>query len=172
VASFAFRRRHAVLDTNVRRVLARLVDGEEFPTPSITTAERDTAARLLPDAAEAAAMWAVATMELGALICTARSPQCEVCPVVGHCAWHRSGRPAYVGPPRRGQAYAGTDRFVRGLLLAVLRANDEPVDGAGLRAAVPLDVLRDPLQRERCLDALVTDGLVEPVDGDRYRLPG
>ena len=55
VASFAFRRRHVVLDTNVRRVLARTVRGVEFPAGTVTRAERDLATALLPDDGPAAA---------------------------------------------------------------------------------------------------------------------
>lgn len=164
VASFAFGARHAVLDTNVRRVLARAVGGREFPTASITRAERDLAESLVPD--ETPAAWAVAVMELGALVCTARNPSCEQCPISTHCAWLAAGRPAYDGPPRRGQAWAGTDRMVRGRLLGVLREAEGSVTKARLDAAWD-----QAEQRERCLETLIADGLVETV-GDRYALPG
>ncbi|QMU79539.1 A/G-specific adenine glycosylase [Streptacidiphilus sp. PB12-B1b] len=167
VASFAFRQRHAVLDTNVRRVLARLVDGTEFPPTATTAAERRTAAALLPDDPETAATWGVAVMELGALVCTARSPECSRCPVSAQCAWRLAGSPAHDGPPRRGQTYAGTDRQVRGKLLAVLRATRAEVAQADLDAVWP-----DQVQRARALDGLVADGLVEPVAPGVYRLPG
>lgn len=164
VASFAFGGHHAVLDTNVRRVFARAVAGQEFPAQSVTRAERDLAESLLPDATAAA--WAVAVMELGALVCTAKSPACTRCPVLDQCAWVAAGRPAYDGPPRRGQAWAGTDRMVRGRLLGVLR------DAEGSVSKARLDVVwDDALQRERCLETLIADGLVETV-GDRYALPG
>ena len=81
IASFAFGRRHVVLDTNVRRVLGRAVSGVEFPSRSVTAAERAVAADLLPDDDATAATWAVAVMELGALVCTAARPQCDRCPV-------------------------------------------------------------------------------------------
>lgn len=171
VASFAFGQRHVVLDTNVRRVLTRIVEGRAFPPTGLTNGERATARALLPQAAGTAATWAVASMELGALICTARTPRCGDCPVADLCRWRGLGRPEHDGPPRRGQSYAGTDRYVRGLLLAVLRGSADPVSGDRIRAEVPDGVLRDPLQRERCLDGLVTDGLVEPLDDDRYALP-
>jgi A/G-specific adenine glycosylase len=105
-------------------------------------------------------------MELGALVCTARSPRCTDCPVIAQCAWQRAGRPAYDGPPRRGQTYAGTDRQCRGRLLAVLRDSDGPVEKSLLDV-----VWSDALQRERALDALVSDGLVDPLDDGRYALP-
>ena len=167
VASFAHRQRHAVLDTNVRRVFARLIDGNEYPPTATTAAERRTATELLPDAPETAATWAVAVMELGALVCTARTPDCGRCPVAARCAWRLAGSPAHQGPARRGQTYEGTDRQVRGKLLAVLRAT---------HAEVPQEVLDrvwpDTVQRARALDGLVADGLVEPVAPGIYRLPG
>ncbi|MHA6762301.1 HhH-GPD family protein [Streptacidiphilus sp. PAMC 29251] len=169
VASFAHRQRHAVLDTNVRRVFARLVDGQEFPPTATTAAERRTANALLPEPAETAATWAVAVMELGALVCTARTPDCGHCPVADSCAWRLAGSPPYQGPARRGQTYEGTDRQVRGKLLAVLRAADHHTDvpQAALDAVWP-----EPVQRARALDGLVADGLVEPVAPGVYRLPG
>ncbi|MFE7188844.1 A/G-specific adenine glycosylase [Kitasatospora sp. NPDC057541] len=166
VASFAFRRRHVVLDTNVRRVFARAVTGVEYPAQATTAAERRTATALLPEAAGTAATWAVAVMELGALVCTARGPECGECPLFTACAWQRAGRPPYEGPARRGQSYEGTDRQVRGKLLAVLRETHGEVPQARLDAVWP-----DAVQRARALDGLVADGLVEPVEQGVYRLP-
>ncbi|MFC6879749.1 MULTISPECIES: A/G-specific adenine glycosylase [Actinomadura] len=167
VASFAFRGRHAVLDTNVRRVLARLVSAEEYPPRSQTRAEVRLAESLLPLDPPTAARWSVAVMELGALVCTARSPRCVDCPVLARCAWQRAGRPAYDGPPRKGQTYAGTDRQCRGRILEVLRNAEGPV------RKPELDVVwSEPVQRERALDALIADGLVDPLDDGRYALPG
>ena len=110
IAVFAFGRRHAVLDTNVRRVLARSVAGVEFPPDAVTRAERELATGLLPADDADAATWSIALMELGALVCTANQPSCGVCPLADLCAWRALGFPAYDGPPRRGQAWAGTDR--------------------------------------------------------------
>jgi A/G-specific adenine glycosylase len=105
-------------------------------------------------------------MELGALVCGARSPECGACPVAARCAWRLAGSPAHDGPPRKGQSYAGTDRQVRGRLLAVLRASAGPVPKAALDA-----VWHEPVQRARALDGLVADGLVQPLDGDAFQLP-
>ncbi|WP_432558650.1 A/G-specific adenine glycosylase [Granulicoccus sp. GXG6511] len=163
VASFAFGQAHPVLDTNIRRVLARAFTGLQFPAPAPTAAERRLAAALVP--AGGAATWAAGSMELGALICTAVNPTCGACPIAGHCAWFAAGRPAHDGPPRRGQAYAGTDRQVRGLLLQVLREAEQAVPAGRLETVWP-----EATQRERALAGLVADGLVVEV-AEGYALP-
>ena len=167
VATFAFGERTIVVDTNVRRVLARVVGGQEYAAPSPTRAELTVAAGLVPAAPDEASRWSVAVMELGALVCTARSPRCPDCPVADLCAWRAAGHPAHTGPARRGQAWHGTDRQLRGALLAVLRASAAPVPRKALDA-----VSDNHAQRERCLDSLVADGLVEPLARGRYQLPG
>lgn len=167
VLAFAYGRRAVVLDTNVRRVLARLLDGAEHPRPSVTAAERELAGSVLPDDDATAAGWSIALMELGALVCTSASPRCSACPVAGDCAWVAAGRPAYDGPARPVQRFAGTDRQVRGLLMSVLREAHGPVDRADLDA-----VWDDAVQRERALDGLVADGLVDPRPDGRFALPG
>ncbi|PUA82726.1 A/G-specific adenine glycosylase [Nocardioides currus] len=166
IASFAFGRRHVVLDTNVRRVFARAVVGTEFPPASVTRAERDIATDLLPSDDAIAATWAVAVMELGALVCTARDPRCDACPIAERCAWLAAGRPAHDGPPRRGQAWDGTDRQCRGRIMAVLRDADGAVHRSSIEAVWP-----DAEQRERCLAALVADRLVVAAGPSAYALP-
>jgi A/G-specific adenine glycosylase len=166
IATFAHGRRHVVLDTNVRRVLARSVGGVELPGPSVTKAERETATELLPEDPPTAATWSVAVMELGALVCTAAGPSCGACPVADLCAWRAAGYPAYDGPPRRAQAWAGTDRQCRGRLLAVLRDTEGAVHQSRLDAVWP-----DETQRLRCLDGLVEDRLVVRTGGGSYALP-
>jgi len=167
VACFAFGIPTPVVDTNVRRVLTRVLLGREYAAPSLTVAERSLAAAAMPATPDDAVVWNVAVMELGALVCTARSPRCGECPLAGECAWLGAGRPAYEGPARRGQAWVGTDRQARGTLLQVLRDTASDVPAEALAQAWP-----DALQRARCLDTLVADGLVEPLAEGRYRLPG
>lgn len=165
VAVFAFHRRHAVLDTNVRRVLTRLASGREFPGAAPTVAEYALAESLLPADAAVAARWSVAVMELGALTCTAAAPKCDECPVAAQCAWLTAGRPAAAARPV-GQSYEGTDRQCRGRLLGVLRDSREPVAQARLDVVWPDDV-----QRARALDGLIADGLVDPLPDGRFALP-
>ena len=166
IATFAYGRRHAVLDTNVRRVLGRVVSGVEFPAPTVTKAEREIALELLPEDEPTAATWSVAVMELGALVCTAANPRCADCPVADRCAWRAAGHPAYDGPPRKVQTWAGTDRQCRGRLLAVLRDSDGPVHQSRLDAA-----WAEEGQRIRCLASLVEDGLVVRSGAGSFALP-
>ena len=166
VASFAFGQRHAVLDTNVRRVFGRLITGQQPSAAAPSVAERRLAESLLPDQPATAARWSVAVMELGALVCTAASPRCADCPVARHCTWLALGQPAPDGG-RRVQRYDGTDRQCRGRLLALLRETDIPAYRAHFDALWP-----DPLQLDRALDGLVADGLVDPLPDGRYALPG
>jgi A/G-specific adenine glycosylase len=166
IASFAYGQRHVVLDTNVRRVLARVDSGVAHPPASASAAETRLAERYLPAEAARAARWAVASMELGALVCTARTPSCDRCPITDLCAWQRAGRPVEIGLERRRQTYEGTDRQCRGALLAVLRSSDVRVERAELDAAWP-----DPAQRERALGSLLADGLVVGDDRSDYALP-
>jgi A/G-specific adenine glycosylase len=167
VASFAFRQRHPVVDTNVRRVVARAVLGNGDAGPPSTTRDLAALEPLVPKAPERAARFAVATMELGALICTARAPQCGICPLRSQCAWLEAGSPPYDGPRRAGQRFEGTDRQVRGRLLDVLRASDSPVTEAALDAC-----WAESVQRNRALDALIADGLIDPLPDGTYALPG
>ncbi len=166
IATFAFGRRHVVLDTNVRRVLARVLAGVELPTVAPTRAERDTAASVLPPDPATAATWSIALMELGALVCTARRPACERCPVAATCRWRAAGHPPYDGPPRKAQTWAGTDRQCRGRLLAVLRDHDGPVHESRLSTA-----WADEPQRRRCLAGLVEDRLAVRTAAGSYALP-
>ena len=166
VAAFAFRQRHPVVDTNVRRVVARAVDGTADGGAATTPADLRAVEVLLPEDHEAAARASVAFMELGAVICTARAPRCEECPLLTVCAWRLAGAPPSTGPSRRTQRYHGTDRHVRGLLLAVLRASDDPVPAARLDL-----VWDDEVQRGRALHGLLEDGLVRERAGT-FTLPG
>jgi A/G-specific adenine glycosylase len=166
VAAFAHRQRHAVLDTNVRRVLARCLAGRADAGGSVTTAEWALAESVLPDSAEDAATYSVAIMELGALICAARTPLCTACPLASRCAWRAAGSPPLDGPARKPQSYAGTDRQVRGRLLAVLRDAEGPVPPEALTV-----VWADDVQRDRSLSGLLEDGLVERR-GESFSLPG
>ncbi|WP_096291402.1 A/G-specific adenine glycosylase [Mycobacterium ahvazicum] len=166
VACFAYRKRVPVVDTNVRRVVARAVHGLADAGPASTTRDLADVAALLPDDATAP-QFSVALMELGATVCIARTPRCGLCPLE-HCAWRQAGFPPAQGPARRIQTYAGTDRQVRGRLLDILRANDSPVT----RAELDVAWLTDTAQRDRALYSLLADGLVTQTRDGRFGLAG
>lgn len=154
VVSFAFGGRATVLDTNVRRLIARAESGIANCPTSVTRAERVVADALVPDEDARAAKWAVASMELGALVCTARSPQCEVCPIRDSCRWVIDGKPDNA-PARRGQPWKGTDRQCRGVIMDVVRNSPR-----GVKVQMALSAWPEPDQASRCLESLLDDGLV------------
>lgn len=166
VLAFAYGQRALVLDTNVRRVIARVFQGQQFPKPSLTVAEKQFAATLIPEDDAGGSLWAKASMELGATLCTARSTQCEICPVVDLCKWRAEGYPAdEYATQRKTQKFAGTDRQVRGLIMAQIRSATEPVLQHHLDLVWP-----SPEQLGRCIDSLLTDGLIE-IDRERFTFP-
>ena len=165
VAAFAFGQRTPVVDTNVRRVLCRVVRGRDEPREPATKADRAELAALLPAEPARAARFSAAVMELGALVCTARSPSCERCPLADRCRWRLAGSP--VGSARRAvQTWHGTDRQVRGMIMAALRDSTGPV---------PVDSLFgvgvDADQLGRSIESLLADGLVVRHDGAHLALP-
>lgn len=172
VACFAYGQAVPVVDTNVRRVIARACHGlADAPGPR--RSDLDDALAIAPRTvdgalAESAPRFSAALMELGALVCTARNPRCGDCPLALSCAWVAAGRPASSGPPKRAQRYEGTDRQARGRLLDVLRGCPGPVEQVRLDAAWPAD----PGQRARALDSLLVDGLVEVTDDGLFCLGG
>ncbi len=164
VAAFAFGRRVAVVDTNVRRVVARWSLGAP---DALAIADAQVSA-LLPDDPPVAVRTSIALMELGALVCTSRSPRCGGCPIAAQCRWLAAGAPTREEagvPRRRPQGYEGTDRQVRGRILALLRDAEHALASTALDAAGPVHE-----QRERALASLLDDGLVVPVPGG-YALP-
>jgi A/G-specific adenine glycosylase len=166
VACFAYQQPVPVVDTNVRRVVARVVHGRADAAAASAVRDHADVSELLPKDGSAH-RFSAALMELGATVCTTRTPRCGLCPLSG-CRWRQAGYPPAQGPARRPQAYAGTDRQVRGRLLDVLRDNEFPVT----RAELDVAWLTDTEQRERALNSLLADGLVtQTVDG-RFALIG
>ncbi len=164
VAAFAYGARIAVVDTNVRRVVTRWALG----LPAAESIAEAHVTALLPDEPRQAVITSVALMELGALVCVSRGPRCVACPLAPSCRWLAAGAPTAEEAGvriRPSQGYEGTDRQVRGRLLAVLRDAQAAIDAAALDATWP-----DHQQRERALASLVDDGLVVPVPGG-YALP-
>lgn len=169
VACFHYGQNVPVVDTNVRRVYHRLIDARFLPGPA-TRAELALVAGILPEE-ERGPRFSIAMMELGALVCTAGSPKCELCPVRAECAWQQAGRPApteeeKTTAKRRVQKFAGTDRQVRGLIMDVLRSAEHPVEQSTIDVVWP-----DGAQRSRALYSLLEDGLAEQNDAGLFRLP-
>jgi A/G-specific adenine glycosylase len=182
------------VDTNIRRVHARLISGQALPAPALTASETRLAQELLPADRGTSVAWNASVMELGALICTARSPKCGLCPVRDRCAWIAAGEPGPTYTPM-GQTWAGTDRQVRGAIMAVLRAAQAPVHRA-LFSVAPVDLRHgveagpDAVhaasldrqlatlhglavgqeQLDRALDGLLQDGLAQARAGG-FQLP-
>ena len=165
VAVFAYGDRHPVVDTNTRRVLARVVDGRAQPGPP-GRRELETMQRMLPADDAESALFNAAMMELGAVVCTARAPKCEQCPIRDACRWFALGRPPGEDTRRRQARYEGSDRQARGAVLRTLR-QAQPV-GVPLDAVIP--DWPDSAQRDRAIDSLIVDGLAE-VAGDLLMLP-
>jgi A/G-specific adenine glycosylase len=167
VAAFAYRQRHPVVDTNVRRFTARVASGAPDAGPATTAQDMRIVDALLPSDPERAARASAAFMEIGALVCTARTPRCAHCPLSTRCAWRAAGSPPATGPGRRPQTYAGTDRQVRGRLMEVLREATGPVPTSALDAAWP-----EATRRARALASLLDDGLAIELAPGRYALGG
>jgi len=165
VAVFAYGERHPVVDTNTRRVIARLVHGRAaagMPRAS----DLDDMASLLPADPAEARVFNAGMMELGAVVCTARAPRCGECPVAAWCEWRGAGYPDNAPEKRpRQAAFEGSDRQVRGRIMALLRASSTPVAVAETLAAAADGGVREPEQPRRAYDSLVSDGLVVEFDG-------
>ena len=165
IAVFAYGDRHPVVDTNTRRVLARAIEGRAQPAPP-SRRDLDLMASLLPADVADAALFNAAAMELGATVCTARSPRCEICPLSSDCAWLAAGRPDTGDTRRRQATYEGSDRQARGAVLRMLRgASPESVPLIAVLPDWP-----DARQRDRAIDSLIADGLAE-ADGEALSLP-
>ena len=162
VASFAYKERALVLDINIRRLYARHFDGQESPRPSITKGERAARAALIPS--RNPHIWAAATMELGALVCTAKNPRCGNCPISDTCTWRSLDYPQSQ-QPKRTQQWHGTDRQCRGVIVQALRENQS------LTKSKLLQLWDVPSQVEKALITLLEDGLIESHKRDNYRLP-
>jgi A/G-specific adenine glycosylase len=166
IMAFAYQRRSIVLDTNVRRVVARTLDGVATPLGHITRAERERAEGLWPVSDRRSARWSAAVMEFGALVCTSRSPLCSACPIAADCAWMLDGQPPGATPRRRRPEYVGSDRQARGHVLDVLRKTEAPVHPRAIELGWP-----DHHQARRALDSLVADGLARRLPGGLFALP-
>ena len=162
IIAFAFEGRSLVLDINIRRVFARVLDGVEVPTTAPTKSERVEREKLIP--LKNPHLWAAATMELGALICTAKNPKCGQCPLADQCVWRSLDYPLS-NQPKRTQSWHGTDRQCRGVIVQALRENP------ALKKREIMELWDVPSQVEKALLTLLEDGLVVEQKGQRFSLP-
>jgi A/G-specific adenine glycosylase len=152
IMAFAHKEKSLVLDVNIRRLFSRALDGKEFPPLHITNVERETRKNLIPKEAH---NWAAATMELGALMCTAAKPLCEQCPIANQCLWRANGYPKSEIKKKPTQKWHGTDRQCRGTIIEHLRSNQSTTKAK-------LETLwNEQSQLEKCLETLIQDGLIE-----------
>ena len=162
IAAFAFDQRTLVMDVNIRRVLTRVIDGNEHPKPSPTSREKARRLTLLPE--KNAHIWAAATMELGAIVCTSKNPKCELCPVISACNWRKNGYPKS-DLIRKSQDWHGTDRKCRGTIVQALSENESLTERA-IKKLWP-----EESQVEKALKTLQEDLLIEAISRNRFRLP-
>ena len=162
IIAFAFKERSLVLDVNIRRLFARAIDGIEVPKPSVTKDERKSRAELIP--LKDPHVWAAATMELGALVCSAQNPKCQICPIADQCRWKSLNFPKSE-QKKRTQAWHGTDRQCRGVIVQALREN-KVLTQKEIRKLWHLDS-----QVEKALSSLIKDELITSPKRNSYSLP-
>ena len=162
ITAFAFEQQSLVMDVNIRRLLTRIIDGNEHPKPAPTVKEK--ASRLILQPTKNAHIWSAATMELGALVCTSKNPICEKCPVISQCNWRKNGYPK-TDLVRKSQDWHGTDRKCRGTIIQALRENESLTENAIMK------LWPDESQVEKALKTLQEDLLIEAIPRKRYRLP-
>ena len=162
IAAFAFEKQTLVMDVNIRRLLTRVIDGNEHPKPAPTVKEK--ASRLALQPSKNAHIWAAATMELGALVCTSKNPACELCPIISQCQWRKNGYPK-TELIRKSQDWHGTDRKCRGTIVQALRENESLTEPA-IKKLWP-----EESQVEKALKTLLEDQLIQALPRRRYRLP-
>lgn len=169
IACFAYQRPTTVIDTNIRRVHARAFTGAALPEPALNRAETLLAEEVKPADPEMACIWNAATMELGALVCTARNPDCGQCPLLDICSWQITGCPEPHYTPK-GQKWHGTDRQIRGAIVDVLRHAPDPLTVEQIMDHVDF-AWADRTRKLLCLEGLLTDGLAHRTAEGLITLP-
>jgi A/G-specific adenine glycosylase len=163
VRCFGFGDDAVAIDTNIVRIVGRVVLGELQPAKESPAADLEAAARRLMRPGTAAA-WNPALMEYGAKVCVPR-PRCEVCVVASLCA----ARPRFASgeqaePVRAQGSFAGSDREWRGRIMAELRDVEGSLARSTLTRRLRAAGAEAPTVR-RLLDDLVREGLAWRADG-------
>jgi A/G-specific adenine glycosylase len=175
IASFAFGRPSAAIDVNVVRVLSRLAGKIDAPLPNsaLQPMADELCSRRSP------ARWNQAMMDLGAAVCTARKPKCDVCPIARWCR----ARPVFAEPPlrrvvetkapyRTQPPFAGSTRYYRGRIVQALRElpHADSLTAQQLLTCIPDRDGLDTTGLRSLLATLERDGLVH-IERGRVRLP-
>jgi A/G-specific adenine glycosylase len=160
VAATAFGVPVAPVDTNVRRVVSRVIAYDLSPHDLQVEADR----LMAPGSP---AEWAHGTMELGATVCQARAPHCGDCPVAKWCA--SAGQVTVAAPRARTDAvpFEATTRWLRGRIVEVLR-DAEPEIWTRLPSRLGR---HDEDHIDAAIEALERDGLLERSHDGAVRLP-
>lgn len=156
VASVAFGAPVAAVDTNVRRIVARVFEGrepDELPAARIGRLAERWLDRRDPGS------WNQALMDLGREICRPR-PRCEACPLAGICQLTRLGARSRSRPRRsglsRGEPFEGSNRQVRGAVVRALRRRPSLT-----LEALALETGHPSARVERAVRELADEGIVQ-----------
>lgn len=164
VRSFAYEEPVAVADTNIARTLVRALLGAASQHDVAPRAITGLATSLLPTVG--VRDHNLALMDLGALVCVARSPRCDECPLAGLCAWRAAGHPGTTATREPAPKFESTSRFARGRIIDALRA--APASTGELAALLP------PAHAPRIagyLASLERDALIVRASAGLWSLP-
>ncbi len=163
VRCFGFQLDSAAIDTNVVRLLGRLLFGDLQPARETRAADiRWAADRLAP--AGQPLFWNPAVMDFGAAICSPR-PKCAICPLSPLCAARKRFAAGEIAAPVRAQGrFEGSDRQLRGIIMRELRARRTPLQRERLIEHVRDAGESDRERVERALESLIEDGLAQMIE--------
>jgi A/G-specific adenine glycosylase len=161
IAAIGYGRPIAALETNVRRVCARVFRGRE-PDELPTAVIAEVATAWLDGASPGS--WHQAVMDLGRLVCRS-APRCPMCPLAAGCRFRAGGRSGRTSSRPQGR-FEGSTRQVRGAIVGALRRR-RSLDPAGLTAATG----HDPDRVATATRSLLAEGLLEQTRTGRLRLP-
>lgn len=170
IANFAFQLKVPVVDINIKRVIGRVDQGSCFDTDKLAW---EAALKYLPEKTKASD-WHQALMDLGATVCTARKPSCEICPLVLNCS--ASIRFIFgnvvtkintTSPQKANPAFVGSNRYYRGKIIEELRSRINPIKFDELGPLIKQDYSPniDKIWLENLINRLVKDGLIEKEKG-------
>ena len=158
VLAFADSRDVAVVDTNIARVLSRVVN-EPLGKARVQSLADD----LVPQGS--AWEWNQVLMDLGATVCTARAPKCVECPISRHCAWRAHGgedpAPGSAMTSKPQARFEGSDRQARGKLMKALTESGVKTSAA----ATVMGLDGQSVRAEKLVNDLITEGLVTVANG-------